>query len=393
MGVPMATIIDTVPISPMGIETKIVGETTRTGTTVVDITTITITIVDKEDRMVTIAHIITTGTMVTETTNAGATTDVTIKETTTITIVVKPIITSGIKIKIEGRPTTDGCQRFKALGRNYGEIPARNDTSIPFEEVAVDMIGPWEVPVQGIGRIMVRALTMIDIASTLSELRRVDNLTAENTAMVFENEWLSRYPRPMRVIHDAGKEFVGMYFQAMLIQNGIKPVPITVKNPQANAVCERLHWTIGNQIRTQVHSNPPTTMGTAYDFIDSVLASAQYAMRAGTHRTMEISPGALVFNRDMMLPIPLLADFHTIRQKRQVIIDEANRRENLKRLFKDYQVGDKVLLKVYNPDKLERRAIGPYIVEQVHTNGTLTIQRGTNVFERINIRRVLPYTE
>ena len=389
----MATIIDTVPISPMGIETKIVGETTRTGTTVVDITTITITIVDKEDRMVTIAHIITTGTMVTETTNAGATTDVTIKETTTITIVVKPIITSGIKIKIEGRPTTDGCQRFKALGRNYGEIPARNDTSIPFEEVAVDMIGPWEVPVQGIGRIMVRALTMIDIASTLSELRRVDNLTAENTAMVFENEWLSRYPRPMRVIHDAGKEFVGMYFQAMLIQNGIKPVPITVKNPQANAVCERLHWTIGNQIRTQVHSNPPTTMGTAYDFIDSVLASAQYAMRAGTHRTMEISPGALVFNRDMMLPIPLLADFHTIRQKRQVIIDEANRRENLKRLFKDYQVGDKVLLKVYNPDKLERRAIGPYIVEQVHTNGTLTIQRGTNVFERINIRRVLPYTE
>ena len=343
--------------------------------------------------MVTIAHIITTGTMVTETTNAGATTDVTIKETTTITIVVKPIITSGIKIKIEGRPTTDGCQRFKALGRNYGEIPARNDTSIPFEEVAVDMIGPWEVPVQGIGRIMVRALTMIDIASTLSELRRVDNLTAENTAMVFENEWLSRYPRPMRVIHDAGKEFVGMYFQAMLIQNGIKPVPITVKNPQANAVCERLHWTIGNQIRTQVHSNPPTTMGTAYDFIDSVLASAQYAMRAGTHRTMEISPGALVFNRDMMLPIPLLADFHTIRQKRQVIIDEANRRENLKRLFKDYQVGDKVLLKVYNPDKLERRAIGPYIVEQVHTNGTLTIQRGTNVFERINIRRVLPYTE
>ena len=33
---------------------------------------------------------------------------------------------------------------------------------------------------------------------------------------------------------------------------------------------------------------------------------------------------------------------------------------------------------------------GPYRVEQVHTNGTLTIRRGPGVIDRVNIRRLRP---
>ena len=36
---------------------------------------------------------------------------------------------------------------------------------------------------------------------------------------------------------------------------------------------------------------------------------------------------------------------------------------------------------------------GPYTIPQVHVNGTISIQLGPNVTERINIRRVLPYHE
>ena len=56
------------------------------------------------------------------------------------------------------------------------------------------------------------------------------------------------------------------------------------------------------------------------------------------------APGALVFHRDMLLPIPLLADWNLIRQRRQVIIDDNNRRANLRRRFQDYQIGDQVLV-------------------------------------------------
>ena len=40
---------------------------------------------------------------------------------------------------------------------------------------------------------------------------------------------------------------------------------------------------------------------------------------------------------------------------------------------------------------MQERAIGPFRVTQVHVNGTVTIQRLENVFDRINVRRIRPY--
>ena len=154
------------------------------------------------------------------------------------------------------------------------------------------------------------------MTTTLSESIRIDNKTAQHVAMHFENQWLSRYPRPLRVIHDPGTEFVGIAFQSMLNIKGIQPVPTTTKNPQANAVCERMHSTIGDMLRTTVSTHPPRDVAEAYEIVDSSLASAQYAIRAAIHRTLQISPGALVFQRDMLLPIPIIADYNNSdRQK------------------------------------------------------------------------------
>jgi hypothetical protein len=46
---------------------------------------------------------------------------------------------------------------------------------------------------------------------------------------------------------------------------------------------------------------------------------------------------------------------------------------------------------VYKPNKLEPQAVGPYSIKKVHANGTLTIQLGPGVVERISLRRVKPY--
>ena len=59
--------------------------------------------------------------------------------------------------------------------------------------------------------------------------------------MKFENDWLDRYLRPERCIHNNGGEFTGIPFIHMLVLNGIKNGTITVKSPQTNALCERLH--------------------------------------------------------------------------------------------------------------------------------------------------------
>ena len=285
----------------------------------------------------------------------------------------------------------DSCQRNKAQARGYGHLPPRVDISIPWEEIAIDTIGPWTLDVPGVGRLQIKALTVVDTCTTLSELVRVENGTAAHAGFKLEQCWLSRYPRPLRCIHDPGLEFVGADFQAILHQLDIQPVPTTVKNPQANAICERMHKTVGDMLRTYLREAPPTNIASAYDAIDSVLAAAQRALRTCVHRTFGVSPGTLVFHRDMLLPIPVAADYEMIRARRQAVIDDNARRANSRRFFKDYNVGDEVLLHQYKPAKMQERATGPFPVTQVHVNGTVTIQRSQNVFERVNVRRIRPY--
>jgi hypothetical protein len=93
----------------------------------------------------------------------------------------------------------------------------------------------------------------------------------------------------------------------------------------------------------------------------------------------------------MVLDIPLIADLHLIQQRKQALIDERLVQANRKRFSHDYHIGDSVLKLSYKPDKMNPRASGPYRVETVHTNGTITIRLSPTVIERISIRRVKPY--
>lgn len=129
------------------------------------------------------------------------------------------------------------CQMNKALGQGYGELPPRNVELLPWNEVAVDLIGPWRIEI-GNHTVEFNALTCIDPVTNIVELVHINNKTSHHIAEQFENCWLSRYPRPNRCIHDNGGEFVGWEFQQLLQRAGIVDAPTTSRNPQANAICE-----------------------------------------------------------------------------------------------------------------------------------------------------------
>ena len=67
----------------------------------------------------------------------------------------------------------------------------------------------------------------------------------------------------------------------------------------------------------------------------------------------------LAFHRDMILDLPLIADFQIIREKYQQLIDQRLVVANQKRFSYDYTIGDEILKLNSQPDKLEKRAIGP----------------------------------
>jgi hypothetical protein len=118
-----------------------------------------------------------------------------------------------------------------------------------------------------------------------------------------------------------------------------------------------------------------------------------HVMRAGIHSTQGSSPGSLVFNRDMFLNIPLIANWHAITQKREPIIHENLMRENQKRRQYDYLPEQRILKKHWKPCKLDKRTSRPCRVLQTHVNGTVIIELRPGVSVRLNILRVIPYKE
>ena len=160
--------------------------------------------------------------------------------------------------------TCEICQKTKLPGPGYGHLPPRNALSTPWLEVAVDLIGPWSIKVNS-QELVFHALTCIDTVTNLAEVIHIENKTSAHISMLFENHWLSRYPCLSWCIHDNGGEFTGIPFLRMLTVNGIKDVTTTIKNPQANAICERLHQTISSNLRTILHHHPPQ----ANDVIDT----------------------------------------------------------------------------------------------------------------------------
>ena len=90
----------------------------------------------------------------------------------------------------------------------------------------------------------------------------------------------------------------------------------------------------------------------------------------------------------MILPLQTLADWECIRHRRQEMIHRNNLIENSRRRPFDWQPGMNILLEDRSGPKLRPKYSGPFRIDKVHTNGTVTIKIRERVF---NIRRIKPY--
>ena len=151
---------------------------------------------------------------------------------------------------------------------------------------------------------------------------------AEHISRKFVECWLNCYPRPNNCIHDNGGEFIGWEFQNKLAQCGKEDKPATSRNSQENAVYEWLHQTVANILRTTIVDNPPANTNQANAATDFALSTTMHVTRCAVSRALGISPGALVFRRDMFLDLPIMVDLVRIQQRRQLMIDENLMRQN-----------------------------------------------------------------
>jgi hypothetical protein len=123
--------------------------------------------------------------------------------------------------------------------------------------------------------------------------------------------------------------------------------------------------------------------------IDVFLSDAAWAVCSTYHAVLKASPGAAIFGRDMLFDILFIAYWYKIGEHRQRLTDLNNAHENKGRIDYDYKVGQKVLIQkegiLRKSESIWHRI--PWLITSVHTNETITVQRG-NKLERMNIRRV-----
>jgi hypothetical protein len=289
--------------------------------------------------------------------------------------------------------TCDTCQKVKPYHPRDGLLPPKDPELDPWHQVQVDLVGPWQFDFGPRFKITVEAVSAIDPFTGLLELGKIRNKTSAHVATVFYNIWLCRYPTPTACLHDNGPEFVAPEFQDVLRYYGIKDAPTTSKNPQANSIIERVHLTMGNMLRALVletrNNNQQPLPADIEDYVDTALSCTKQAINATVHSTTKESPGAFVFQRDMILPIQSFANWELARKSRSDMIHKNLLRENSRRHPFDWQPGMEVLLKDERK-KMDAKYIGPFPITAVHTNGNVTIQRG-RTFQRVNIRRIKLY--
>jgi hypothetical protein len=111
--------------------------------------------------------------------------------------------------------------------------------------------------------------------------------SSDQIARLVNKIWLCRYPRCRYLIFDNGSEFK-LHFGTLCDSYGIKRKPTTIKNPQANTICEHVHQVLGTMMRTA-----------KLDMVDSVhpadIDNAVWAICSTYHTVLKASPGAAIF--------------------------------------------------------------------------------------------------
>jgi hypothetical protein len=213
------------------------------------------------------------------------------------------------------------CQVNKRHSQKYGHLPPKLVIMTPWKALCVDLIGPYTLKAKDRSSIDFMCLTMIDPATSWFEIVELPTVTQETTVppagkgkkvtfakntkvaepyfdkssaqisnLVYKT-WFSRYPHCRHIIYDNGSEFK-LHFQSLCDTYRIKRKPISVKNPQANAILERIHGVLGNMLCTSELNMAESVKASD---INVFLSDAAWVICSTYHTVLIASPGAAIF--------------------------------------------------------------------------------------------------
>lgn len=296
--------------------------------------------------------------------------------------------------------TCDLCQKTKRRNQTLeGEMQPIIPNQVG-DLVAVDYFGPLP-PAQGGFKYL---CVMMDVFSKYIKLFPMKRINAAGT-LKHLREGLLRHIKVKQVLSDHGTQFTSRRWIDTLRSWKIRPVFITIRNPQSNPV-ERCMKTLGRFFRTYCHQNHNSWL--------KHIADIEECLNKTPHLSTQFAPIQIVtgiepqyilqksiekyITRHHSIP---LADLHD--KVRRNLWEHANtrvRRQDKKHVWQ-FSIGDKVLLRINKPSdakagetkKFNLIYDGPFCVTDVPYKNVYEIRKNLNgeVFGRYNTRSLIPY--
>ena len=113
------------------------------------------------------------------------------------------------------------------------------------EVIHLDIVGP--LPTNKNKKYLI---TIIDRNTGWFEVIPTKEITAEKISKIVDEQWITRYGPPKKIITDQGPQFESEIFKKLCERNSIRKARTTTYNPQCNGKIERFHRTLKETLNT-----------------------------------------------------------------------------------------------------------------------------------------------
>ena len=192
---------------------------------------------------------------------------------------------------------------------------------IPMQKIAMDITGPFPISENGNAYLLV----ISDYFTRWVEAYPIPDKTASTVADKYVSEFVTRYGIAEQIHTDQGREFMSSLFTEMCKLLEIEQTRTTPYRPMSDGLIERLNRTLQQMLSAFVLENRHTWE----DHLPYVLM----AYRSTIQETTGCSPNLLMFGREIMLPIDLLAGTCPVEQEKCVTEYVAWLQSSLKKAF------------------------------------------------------------
>ena len=200
-----------------------------------------------------------------------------------------PLMNSEIKRYCD---SCEHCQKNNKAGQKKALMVERPVLSQPFEQIALDIVGPLRKG-KGGARFILTAACM---ATRWPDAIALKSITAKSVAEA-AIEIFSRMGLPYQILTDRGSQFTGGLAKQLTSLMGIEKLHTTAYHPQTNGVLECLHATLEAML------GKARALG--LDWVQQI-PFVLFALRQAPNRTTGFSPFELVYGHYVRTPLDVI---------------------------------------------------------------------------------------